>query len=403
MKQIAIIGGGASGLIAAYYASKKNCVALFEKQDKIGKKILITGNGRCNLSNKFIDVSHYHGKNPKFVLNIFSKFGLEETTLFFDSIGIPIIELMDGKLYPASLQSSTITKIFNYELSKRGVNIKLHSRIDKIIPSLSGFKIITAGKDEHQFDSVILSTGSCAYPQLGGSRIGYEIALSLKHKVYDPFPVILPINIPSKITHRVQGVKRNCRVRVELKGKLLTESEGELLFTKYGISGPTSLNISRVVNENVLQGKSPEIIIDLFPHFSNEKLLNHLEKLWKNREKKITFSLIGILNDRIPELIINRAGINPETIVGDLTEVEKKTIVSTLKSFTLLPGKPRSFRDGVTAAGGVDVDEVNPGTMESKIVKNLYITGELLDIDGDSGGYNLQFAWSTGAIAGMSQ
>ena len=191
MKSIAVIGGGASGIMAAIFASDNRCgVSLFEKQKSIGRKILATGNGRCNLSNRNIDTPHYHGNNPRVTLNIFSRFGLNETIEFFESIGIPVVEEKEGRLFPESLHASSIVRILEYELSKRNIDIKLNRKIEKIIPDKKGIRLVTAGKEEHVFDSVILSAGSCAYPQLGASRTGYELASSLGHKIIEPFPAI---------------------------------------------------------------------------------------------------------------------------------------------------------------------------------------------------------------------
>ncbi len=403
MKHIAVIGGGASGLVAAFFASRENRVVLFEKQKKIGRKILITGNGRCNLSNSQIDVTKYHGKNPKFVLNLFSRFGLDETISFFESIGIPVIEKSNGRIFPASLQASTVVQVLEYELLRRGVDIKLHRRIDTIIPEGKKIKVITAGREVYYFDSIILAAGSCAFSPVGASKIGYQLASSLGHNVYEPFPSILPINIPLKIIHRLEGIKWDCRVMAERNGRIVSQAEGELLFTKYGISGPASLDISRAVNENIIEGRNPEIAIDLFPELQHEELSIKLSRLWEDTGKSVSFSLIGLLHNRMPSVLLKIAGVDPERRVADLSKTEREAILRTLKSLRLKPGRPRSFDEAVVAAGGVDIDELNPTTMESTIVKNIYITGELLDIDGDSGGYNLQFAWSSGAVAGMSQ
>lgn len=403
MNHVAVIGGGASGLVAAFFASRENRVVLFEKQKKIGRKILITGNGRCNLSNSQIDVTRYHGRNPKFVLNLFSRFGPEETISFFESIGVPVIEKSNGRIFPASLQASTVVQVLEYELLRRGVEIKLHRRIDAIIPEGEKIKLVTAGREVYYFDSVILATGSCAFSPVGASRIGYQLASSLGHTVYEPFPAILPINIPLKIIHRLEGIRWDCRVVAELNGRILTQAEGELLFTKYGISGPASLDISRAINENIIEGRSPEIAIDLFPELRHELLSTMLARLWEDTSKSVSFSLIGLLHNRMPAVLLKIAGIDPERRVADLSKAERETILRTLKSLRLKPGKPRPFNEAVVAAGGVAIDEINPTTMESRIAKNVYITGELLDIDGDSGGYNLQFAWSSGAVAGMSQ
>lgn len=402
-KRVAVIGGGASGLTAALMASEKCSVVIFEKQKKIGRKILITGNGRCNISNTGIDVARYHGHNPGFVNNIFSKFGLSETEDFFRSIGVPFIEEDDGKLFPASLQASLIPKVFEYELTARGVEIRLHRRIERIIPQKKGFRVITAGMDEEEFDSVILSCGSCAYPQTGASRGGYELAHSLGHTVYEPFPVITPINVPLKALHRLQGIKWDCGVKVYLGKKVIAESCDELLLTAYGISGPASLKVSRWVNEAILKNEIPEIAIDFFPQLSRSELRTMLEVLTEDKNKKLGFSLLGILKERVPDVLLSVSGIDPEKRNSSVNEKEKETILSVLKSFRIEPGKSRGFDEAVAAAGGVSVDEIDPSTMESKLVKGIYMTGELLDIDGDSGGFNLQFAWSTGAIAGMSQ
>ncbi len=402
-KRVAVIGGGASGLTAALIASEKCSVVLFEKQKKIGRKILITGNGRCNISNTGINARRYHGRNPGFVNNVFAKFALPETEAFFRSIGVPFIEEDDGKLYPASLQASLIPKVFEYELTARSVEIRVHRRVDKIIPLKKGFKLITAGMEEEEFDSVILSCGSCAYPQTGAARGGYELAHALGHTVYEPFPVITPINIPLKALHRLQGIKWDCGVKVYLGKRVIAESCDELLFTAYGISGPASLKVSRWVNECVLNGETPEIALDFFPQISRGELKDIITLLLEDKIKKLGFSLLGILKERVPEVILSVSGIDSEKRNGSLSDKEVETILSALKAFRFEPGKSRGFDEAVAAAGGVSVDEIDPSTMESRLVKNLYITGELLDIDGDSGGFNLQFAWSTGAIAGMSQ
>jgi predicted Rossmann fold flavoprotein len=402
-KKTAIVGGGASGLMAAHYASSSSSVTLFEKQKKIGRKILVTGNGRCNISNKNIDKSRYHGHNPDFAESIFSKFGLRETEDFFSSIGIPLIEENDGKLFPASLQASIVTKVFEYELTRRNVNVQIHRKIEKIIPENGKFRLITAGQEEDIFDSVILACGSQAFPAAGASTSGYELAASLGHKIYETFPVILPVNIPVKALHTLQGIKWDCGVKVIHKEKCLAASMDELLFTAYGISGPASLKVSRSINEQILMSKIPDISLDFFPSLNNSDLKNLLEKLFSDKNKKLSFSLLGILKEKMPEVILSMSGIDYERRCGTLSEKDKEKILSSLKDFRFTPGKPRGFDEAVAAAGGVSVKEINSATMESKLIKNLYITGELLDIDGDSGGFNLQFAWSTGAIAGMSQ
>lgn len=403
LKKVAVIGAGASGLIASWFAADNCEVVIYEKEKRVGRKILVTGNGRCNISNANADHTRYHGHNPDFVRNVLARFGVDDTVNFFSSIGIPFIEEEDGKLFPASLQSSIVTKVFEYELAKKKADIRLHRRIDRIVPENGKFRLITAGMEEEIFDCVILSCGSCAFPAAGASSRGYDLARSLKHKVFEPFPVILPINIPAKALHRLQGIKWDCGLKVLHKNRTAAQSEDELLFTAYGISGPAGLKISRSVNEIVMGGGEPEISIDFFPAEDQASLQRLIETVTSDRNKKLSFALTGILKERMPEVILEMSGLNHEARCGEIDSAGIQNISRILKDFRILPGRPRDFTEAVAAAGGVDVSQVDPASMESKIVKNLFITGELLDIDGDSGGYNLQFAWSTGAIAGKAQ
>ncbi len=401
-RKIAVIGGGASGLISALFAAEKNSVTLFEKQKKIGRKILVSGNGRCNITNLNISTDKYHTGNIQFIDAVLKKFGLKKTVSFFESIGLPLIEEKNGKLYPASLQSSTVVKIFAYELSRRNVSVELHRKIDSIVKTENGFKLETAGKEIYQFDAVVLAAGSIAYTAAGASMSGYELAASFGHKIIEPFPAILPVNISSKNLHKLEGIKWDCGCRVVLDGKVKASTIGELLFTSYGLSGPAALDISRELNNNLLKGKAPAVEIDFFPYDSVDSLNSKLEIVLSDKGKKTSFSLLSILKERMPDIILDAVKISPEKRNGELSRNEKENLAASLKSFKLTPGKPRDFTDAVVAAGGVSTDEINPETMESKLVKNLYITGELLDVDGDSGGFNLQFAWSSGAIAGRT-
>jgi predicted Rossmann fold flavoprotein len=404
MKRVAVIGGGASGLIAAHYCARAGCgTTVFEKQKSTGRKLLATGNGRCNIANHHLDAERYHGHNPRFAGNVIARYGLDETRDFFRSIGIPFTEGERGKLYPASLQASAVQRVFSWELDRLGVPVLLHHAVESILPRGDSLQLVTAGREKFEFDAVILAAGSCAGPQLGGSRAGYDLAASLGHRVYEPFPAILPLSIPLKALHRLEGIKWDCGVCVHLKGKTIAETREELLFTRYGISGPASLEVSRAVNEHLLSGEIPELVIDLFPSLDEAALSALLDTVFSDDTRTLAFSLLGILKERMPEVMLAIAGLDGQDQVRTLTAEKRARIVRALKGTRILPGSPRPFSEAVVAAGGVDVDQVHPGTMESKLVKGLYITGELLDIDGDSGGFNLQFAWSTGALAGMAQ
>ena len=403
LKRVAVTGAGASGLIASWFAADSCEVVLYEKEKKIGRKLLVTGNGRCNISNVNADHTKYHGHNPAFVRNVLGSFSVDDTVAFFESIGIPFIVEEEGRLFPASLQSSIVTKVFEYELARKKVDLRLHRRIDKIIPDGKKFRLVSAGMEEELFDSVILACGSCAFPSVGASSIGYELATSLNHKVFEPFPVLLPLNITVKAVHRMQGVKWDCGLKVILDNRIIAESEDELLFTPYGISGPAALRISRCVNEKVISGSAPVISVDFFPKLEISQVKHLVNTVTFDSAKKLSFAMMGILKEHIPDVVLELSGIKPDMRCGALSASDKKKIAEILKDFRIQPGRSRGFSEAVAAAGGVDVLQINPATMESKIVPGLYITGELLDIDGDSGGYNLQFAWSTGALAGRAQ
>jgi len=406
-KRVGIIGAGASGLMAACFAAGNgNDVLLFEKQHKIGRKLQAAGNGRCNISNRNISsefAPHYHGNDPQFAVRVLSHFGLEKTEKFFTATGLPFTEKEDGRLFPASLQGSSVAAIFQYELAKRGVQLLLNRRVEELTQSGKGFTIVTAGKENYSFDSVILAAGSAAFPSLGGSSYGYQLASSLGHRIIEPWPVILPVNIPLKALHRLQGIKWDVRAKVKDSDEVISESCGEILFTAYGISGPVSLMISRGLNGALREKRRPFIEIDFFPKTKYGELENFFAELWSDRHKKFAFSLAGILKEGIADFLSITAAIDPEARLSSISENERAAFAKTVKSVKLEPGPPRGFKEAAAAAGGVATDEIDHHTMESLLVKNLFITGELLDIDGDSGGYNLQFAWSSGALAGLAQ
>ncbi len=402
MRKIAIIGAGASGLMAACFASSRAHVTIFEKQKMPGRKILATGNGRCNISNRNLDASRFYGKNPDFVKNVFGAFGLDETARFFSSIGIPFAEGKDGRLFPASFQASSVQKMLSFEAQKRGAEILLHRRIDTIVPKKKALVLITASQEYHHFDSVILASGNCAYPQLGGSDAGYALAASLGHSIEPLIPAIVPLNATPKALHRLEGIKWDCTLTAQCEHSAIASSTDEVLFTRYGLSGPAALEISTAVNRSITAGREVEIFIDFFPALSGEELLTHFQTLFAETSKPLALCLAGIIKERIAEIVLSLAGNDPFAHAGSIHKEDITGLVKIFKHLRAIPGKPRPFSDAMVASGGVSTDEINPSTMESHLVRGLFITGELLDITGTSGGYNLQFAWSTGALAGMN-
>ncbi|MCX7679205.1 MAG: NAD(P)/FAD-dependent oxidoreductase [Spirochaetes bacterium] len=402
MKKIAVIGGGASGLMAACIAAPHAKVTIFEKQNDVGRKILATGNGRCNISNRNLDASHYFGKKPQFVNNVFGKFGLHQTEEFFRSIGIPFAEGKEGKLFPASFQASAVQKILAFEAKARGAHIYLHRRIDAIEPQKNGFQLITAGKETHHFDAVILATGSCAHPQLGGTESGYALAKMLGHTIEPPIPAIVPLTATPKALHRLQGIKWDCTLCAQCENKTIARATGEVLFTKYGLSGPAALEISTAVNREIVLGKNVVIEVDFFPTIAPHELIPLFISLCATFQKPIALCLAGIVKERIAEVIISMMGNDPWAPAESYSQRAIAQLAEFMKAVRVQPGQPRSFADAMVALGGVSTDEINPATMESKLIPGIFFAGELIDITGTTGGYNLQFAWSSGAIAGMN-
>lgn len=400
-KTVAVIGGGAAGLTAAIIAARRNCrVTVFEKQDRCGKKIAASGNGQCNISNRTIEESRYHGADPSFAIKVINQFNNSKTEDFFRSMGIPFREGKNGKLYPYSLQAGSVVNALLYEAGRHTVEINTHRQIDSIKKINEKFMLRTAGHEDHTFDAVVLANGGCSYPSLGGNSTGYAIAQSLGHMVLEPFPAIVAVNIPSKQTHRLDGIKWDVALTVVVDGKKNISSTGELLFAKYGISGPVTLDISRALNDPVNSKRERSVEVDFFPDTSQSNLESMLADIFGRGERKISFALEGILKKRIPDVLLETLNINTNEKTSNGVRYLPR-IARALKQFRLTPGEPRAFAEAVVAAGGVSTVEIDPASMESKLVKGLYITGELLDIDGDSGGFNLQFAWSSGAVAGM--
>ncbi len=401
MKQtIGIIGGGASGLVAAYFAShnNNNSVHIFEKQNKIGRKVAASGNGRCNLTNMNMGSEHYHG-DKTFVAAVLGAFSLDDTIQFFETIGIVTTTLENGKVYPASLQATTVVRILEHELSHYNVTIHLSRKIESIKPVASGFKVTTAGKEEHFFHKIILACGSCAYSPLGASKDGYDLARMMGHTVVEPFPAILPVTITNKPLHTLQGIRWDCTLSVVIDNSVVQQVTDEVLFTAYGISGPAALSIARTVNHALLLGKAVTIQCNIFPYYAYNDVRNKLMRLLSQPDKSLEFALYGIMNNAMPKVFLSIAGIE-YTLPAAAYINNIDAIINAFTHATLHPGAVRPFTEAVVAAGGVAMDEVDPTTMQSKLVPGLFITGELLNIDGNSGGYNLQFAWSTGAIAG---
>jgi predicted Rossmann fold flavoprotein len=392
IKKVAIIGGGASGLTSAAYLSKHNLdITLFEQNSKIGRKLLATGNGRCNITNEDLSLQHFHTHGDiSFIKTILNKFDLHRCENFFQTLGILFMKNEQGRFYPLSGSASSLVDAFEFELKQNGVKIQLNTFIENI-EFLDDQQQFLLNKKE-LFDYIIIATGSIAMKKLGATSSGYEFAKQFSHTVIEPFASLVQLKSDNKYLDIIQGVK--------ITGKI-KDKVGDILFTKYGISGSTILDISREVVEQLQFKEKVKLSIDLLPNISKEKLISVLkerQKLLKNKE--ILTWLDGILHKKLSRYIILTLGLQEKApLVNNLNFKQLQSIAFTIKNLPFSIIDSNGFENCEVCAGGVDISDINSKTMESNKQKNLFFTGEVLDVDGDCGGYNLHFAWASGYSA----
>lgn len=398
----AVIGGGASGLTAAIAAARNGAeVTIYEKMNKTGKKILATGNGRCNYTNMYMSLERFHGKSVRLAENVLNFFDRDRTIAFFEDLGIyPYID-QSGKVYPNSLQSSSVLDVLRYEASRLNVEEVTDFEVVELRKSKERFSII--GKEKtYVSDRVILCSGGKASPQLGSDGSGYEIAKTLGHKIIEPFPALVQLKLSGKFFKRLAGIRLDGAVRSFTDKETIREEEGELLFTDYGISGPPILQISRKVTEYMIKGQQVFISVDLFPNLTKANLYDILrERFAKIGYKSMEDGMVGFINKKLIPVVLMESGFdNTDKECGKLNKKEIYKIIDTLKEWKFEVTGHNTWQQAQTTAGGVALTGVNPNTLESLKVKGLYFAGEVLDVDGDCGGFNLQWAWSSGYAAG---
>jgi predicted Rossmann fold flavoprotein len=401
--EIIVIGGGASGLIAAITAKDKGKdVAILESNIRIGTKILSTGNGRCNITNKFVSSSRYHSQNPTFFNYALNKFTLKNTMDFFYSLGLPLTTLDDGKMYPLSLQASSVLDIFRMALDDRSIPIYLNSKVKEIKRTKSGFTIIVSNGDAYECTKVILCCGGKSAPNTGSDGSGFILANKLGHKIIPPLPALVQLKLDYSNLKAISGIKFNGFAEISVNGISKRKDFGEILFTDYGISGPPILQLSSIASESLYKRESVSLTIDMMPDVEKESLINFFENHWGMFSYRSVFnSLIGLINKKIIPILLKEASItNIHKPCYELTWQDKQNLFNILKGWTFVINGTNSFNNSQVTTGGIDTIDVNFKTLESNIIKNLYFAGEILDVDGDCGGFNLQWAWSSGFIAG---
>lgn len=397
--EIAVIGGGASGLMAAITAKKSGKeVIILERKDRILKKVLITGNGRCNITNVNANISNYFGKNISSVENILNSFNPQDTMDFFNGLGIMCNEENRGKVYPLSGQASSVVDALRFEAERLGVRIETEFYVRKIEKEGFKFKIYSEERKKIEAGRVIIAAGGQSYPELGSNGSGFELAKELGHSVTKLSPSIVQLKTEKYQVKGLQGIKTDVAVTAYGDNKKICTYDGELLFTDYGISGNVVFNISFVMPLY----KNVEFEIDFMEKFD----YNELYEMLKERKRILSHLTMenyfnGMINKKLGQFLSKVSGIEKlSKPVKDLSDSDIRKLCTVLKKYRMKILETTGFKNAQVTAGGVSLDEVNTETLESKIVKGLYFSGEVLDVYGECGGFNLQWAWASGHIAG---
>ena len=407
MSNVIVVGGGAAGMMAAVFAARNGQnVQLLEKNEKLGKKLFITGKGRCNITNAadIEDLFTAVISNPKFLYSGFYSFTNQQVIDFFEELGVKTKIERGERVFPVSDHSSDVIAAFSRELKSLGVSVSLHTEVKELLCELDKVcgVLLTNGK-KMKADAVIVATGGISYPSTGSTGDGYRFARETGHRVTELLPSLVPMEVRQWYAKELQGLSlRNIEIRITDGKKKLYEEFGEMLFTHYGVTGPVILSASSVVGKT-LRKKELTLHIDLKPALSEEQLDKRiLREFDANHNKQYKNSIDSLFPAKLKPVMIELSEIEPEKKVNEITKEERQRLVHLIKDFTMTLTGLRGYNEAIITKGGVSVKEIDPGTMESKIIKGLYFAGEVLDLDAVTGGYNLQIAWSTGYLAGIN-
>lgn len=416
-----IIGGGAAGQMAAISAKRNNPnlkIAILDRTFTLGRKILVCGAGRCNVTNIHLDKSienHYYGANSEFVKSIFSQFSYKDIVNFFNDLGVELyVERKTdiGKLFPVTDQAKTITALLENELKILGIDIHINTEVVKAIKGHDTFvldantlnqegKAVTTNQFQSKY--LIISAGGKTYPALGSNGSGYSLAQSFGHSIITPVPSALPIVTKNPLSQELQGVKMELEVTSIIEGNEIKTRTDDVMFTQYGLSGPAILNISREISIHINRENKSNVQakINFFPGKTANDVRDILGKRW-NKRPTLTLeeSLFGLFPTKIPAALLKVIGLDKNLPVNKLSEEQINLLVTSLTSYKVEIQATRGWNEAEFTAGGIDTKEVKESTLESKLVNGLYFCGEILDVDGDVGGFNLSWAWSSGNTAG---
>ena len=403
--KIIVIGGGASGIMAAIRAAECDSeVILLEKMPKIGLKLRITGKGRCNLTNS-ADVEEFvkNIHNGKFLYSALKNFSAIDTINFFESLGVATKIERGGRIFPVSDDANEILDALTRKMAILGVEVINNSPVTEILTENKKIVGVKVGDKILYADAVILATGGLSYPKTGSTGDGFKLARQLGHTITEILPALVPLETEEDFVKNLQGLSlKNVRVKLISDGKKVSEQFGEMIFTHFGISGPIILTLSRQAAKLLAEKKLVELEINLKPALSFEQLnARILRDFDKFKGKIIKNSLHELLPAKLIPIVLDLAFIDENKLVDEIKSAERRRLIEILQALHLTITRTRPISEAIVTSGGISIKEVNPKTFESKIIKNLYIIGEILDVDGFTGGFNLQAAWSMGNAAGI--
>jgi len=406
-RRIIVIGGGAAGMMAAGQAAAAGAqVLLLEKMNRPGRKLAITGKGRCNLTNiaEIKEFINHFGPNGRFLRQAFSAFFAPELMAFLEQQGLELVSERGGRVFPAGGKAPEVVRGLQQWMLRCGVQIKTSTPVELLLTTNGRISGVLANNETHPCDAVILATGGASYAATGSSGDGYRLAEAVGHTIVPIRPALVPLEIAGSLTTPMDGLDlRNINVRLLVNGKRSRQEFGEMSFTKFGVTGPVILTLSGEVVDGLRSGAGMALSIDLKPALDEQKLEARLLRDLESRNKEQMHSVLrGLLPSEMIPVCLQCNDIPADRLAGQLTAKERKRLKTWLKDFRLPISGHRPFSEAIVTAGGVDLKEVNPRTMESRKAQGLYLAGEVLDIQGDTGGYNLQAAFSTGWLAGRA-
>ena len=398
MTDVIVIGGGASGMIAALTAAENGrSVVLLERQSRVGRKLLATGNGRCNLTNYHVSPDHYHGEDSSFCAHALRAFDTGTTLQYFASLGLLTVSEDSGRVYPMSNMAGSVLDVLRYALERPGIRVCTGQAVTAVKRIAEGFTVRTE-TEVFAARKVILAAGGAAGSKVGGVMDGYQLAKNLGHHRTQLYPSLVQLKTDPTYPRALKGIKAECGIAIRRDNASVAENRGEVLFTEYGVSGPAIFDLSRAVSTG---GEGLYCVLNFFPDWDLEEVLHwlHLRRQTMAAHEASTL-LVGSCHTRLGQMLCKAAGFTSQR-AADLTDSDLERIARQVKRFALPITGTCGFDQAQVTAGGLRTEEFHPETLESRVVPGLYACGEVLDVDADCGGFNLQWAWSSGHLAGL--